>query len=670
MKRAFSTSGGAYIPHILLLGCFLTLLVILLISSGYAGGSDSIVHYQIARYVFYDPKLLFSLWGRPLFTLISVPFAQLGFTGMKLMNILLGVGSAWLAYLISKRLGYASSWMVIVFVLFAPLYCSLFFSGLTEVSFSFFLVLALFFFLREKYYLSALILSFLPFVRMEGLWFMPVFILALSWKRKWFTLPVLATGFLFYSIIGGFFFHDLLWIIHRFPYYVNHPVYSKYTGSLFLFYEKRSFILGLPLQWLFVAGIAGLIYALFNRKKKQQTEIFFQALVLTIIFLYAGLHSWLYWTGVGSSLGLIRVVGAILPLVSIISMGGYAWLERLFVTNQMQRFLLQAMTVVFILYANFTVYRYPVPLLWEEEVMTKTASWVRSTEYVNKRICYTDPKVPFYLDANPYDGEKFAWVLAGSKPLFTSKEMEVIPRDNLLIWDAHFGPNECCLPLDSLMRSPKMQLINYFTPAVPATTLGGYNYEVYLFLKGPAGSSLRNALILDSIRLARDSGIIMQCLVADDFERNTGAFERVDSLACSGAVSACVGEREFTRLFAAELSSFQGTPEGAELMINCAIFSPEDPRENRIWLVVSMEQGNRSLFYKAFCLNELQLKQNQWNAVSLSTMLPEIKYPDGLLKIYFWQKGSQRVIVDDVVITMLQRSSPGSGNAFLRPPPG
>jgi hypothetical protein len=114
---------------IILVLCFIYLLAISLLSKGLYGDADSIVHYQFARYAFKYPFHFVDHWAKPLFTTLSAPFAQFGFQGAVLFNILCGLLTAWLIFLIARKLKYSYSLAVIPFSLFAPIYMTTMFSS-------------------------------------------------------------------------------------------------------------------------------------------------------------------------------------------------------------------------------------------------------------------------------------------------------------------------------------------------------------------------------------------------------------------------------------------------------------------------------------------------------------------------------------------------------------
>ena len=93
-----------HLALIILVALFIFISALSLLSAGYYGGADNITHYFISRYAFRYPHLFLNAWGRPLYTILSSPFAQGGLQGLKLFNILLGLGSAWFTYRIAKML--------------------------------------------------------------------------------------------------------------------------------------------------------------------------------------------------------------------------------------------------------------------------------------------------------------------------------------------------------------------------------------------------------------------------------------------------------------------------------------------------------------------------------------------------------------------------------------
>jgi len=54
---------------------------------------------------------------------------------------------------------------------------------------------------------------------------------------------------------------------------------------------------------------------------------------------------------------------------------------------------------------------------------------------------------------------------------------------DILIWDSHFGPNECNIPLDSLRTKPEWKEIYTVIPKNPIETVNQANFEIHVFEK-------------------------------------------------------------------------------------------------------------------------------------------------------------------------------------------
>ena len=465
-----------YLHWILLCLVFCLLLFLSFLSEGHYGGADNANHYFISRYAFLYPRLFFDTWGRPLFTILSSPFAQLGFGGMKLFNILLGCFTAYLTFLLAKRINLSRTYLVILFVVFTPLYFVMMLTGLTEILFGFILVLSVYLFFRGNYILSAVVISFLPFARSEGIVLIPFLFLAFLFKRKIWPIPFLLTGFLIMSSIGMLEFKDFFWLVSHSPYPLHHPIY-KDQGSFFYFAEKSPIIFGIPLLLLFFLGIGIYLKELFSKDKVKKRFAFIESwLIVAPVLLFFLVHSFLYWKALFGSMGLIRVITGVLPLAAIVSMKGFEFLEDKAKLKEKYRKILLYTTIAVVVITNFIVYHYPVKLGTEELVLKRAVSWIREAKLDIRTVIYTDLDVPFFMDLNPYNHETCnqQWGLT---------YLNDHPRHSVFIWDSHFGPNENQLPLESLMRNPYYKLLNIFRPPVKIKTLGGKSYEVVVFYK-------------------------------------------------------------------------------------------------------------------------------------------------------------------------------------------
>ncbi len=322
MFETRSKNEDSFVLSFLLLFFVASILIIFKTDNSFGGG-DPISHYKIAHWAWKYPKLFLDIWGKPVFTILISPWAHFGMNVARIYNIFAGLFSAYFAWKICKQFGLEHHWIVPVFVLFIPIYFVLMFTSLTEVTFSLFLTLSLFFFFRNKLVWSGLILSFIPLIRSEGIVLFPLFITAFLLKKHYVAFFSLFTGFIVFSLAGLFVYHDFWWLITRNPYTGNAAdIYGH--GTLFHFVDKLPVILGSPLTYLFLIGIAVLIFRWLKVEKGKLSDTFYFLLLVPGSFLiYFAAHSYVWWKGIGNSLGLVRVIAAVAPAAAMTALIGF-----------------------------------------------------------------------------------------------------------------------------------------------------------------------------------------------------------------------------------------------------------------------------------------------------------------------------------------------------------
>ena len=72
---------------------FIVLCLVAIFTNGTGDAGDSVQHYLFSKSAFKHPELFLDHWAKPIFVLLSAPFAQLGFVGMKIFNCLIIFGS-------------------------------------------------------------------------------------------------------------------------------------------------------------------------------------------------------------------------------------------------------------------------------------------------------------------------------------------------------------------------------------------------------------------------------------------------------------------------------------------------------------------------------------------------------------------------------------------------
>ncbi|NQU52274.1 MAG: hypothetical protein HQ522_07010, partial [Bacteroidetes bacterium] len=396
------------------------------------GGTDNVTHFQTARYAFKYPQLFLNHWGKPVYTALSAPFAFFGFKMAQFFNVVIAVLTLLLVYKISKFIYPLGAIFTVVLAAFAPIYFLLMTTCLTEVLFSFILVVSVYFFIQNRFIFSAVVLSFIPFVRNEGLILFPIFALAFILKRSYLSILFLSTGAILYSIIGYFVFDDFFWIINRFPHALGDGIYG--SGELFHFVKKSNYIFGMPLIIILLGGLVFWSVEIIKRFQIRNESFILFIIIVGSWLAYFAAHSFVWWQGI-SSLGLIRVIGGVIPLAALTGVKGIQFVFEKTKNRKVAVIILSlvALAQVFMFFNQNRVPRKAGPI---ENLIAKSADFLKQ-EYPDKKIYYFNPEFPFNFKIDPYDQTKSNWGI-GDK----MKPSNSMGFGDILIWDAHFGPNE------------------------------------------------------------------------------------------------------------------------------------------------------------------------------------------------------------------------------------
>jgi hypothetical protein len=630
-------------------------IIIAALSEGCPMAGDAYSHYRISRYAFDHPELFLYHWGKPLYTSLSSPFTQMGYFGARLFNVFLAIASAYLVWRCSVILKLNYRPLVILFVLFTPYYALLMLSAMTEILFSFVLILSVFLFFNKNYTASAIVISFLPFARTEGFGFIPLFILALILVKNWKPIPFLFTGTLFFSLIGYFHYHDFFWVFTQMPYSEKgSKIYG--SGDFLFYYKEAKLIFGWPLFYLIGIGGIAMIYKLL--KDLLRTKRIFEnntvnsfVMIFGIFFGYIFMQSLLWYKGWMGVLGSARFLVSVVPLGCLIALYALNLIPENLFQKRWTKAFLYLIVGYFVIVTPFQLYRFP----WKrqnKEVVTKTvADWVKETGLANNKIWYYDPVFFVLLDFDPYD------LIEGQEFMVNTinGELRSLPGD-VFIWDAHFGPNEGKTTLQRLMNSDQLLHLKKFEPQYPFKVLGGHDYEVHVFQK--LGHPLNNQIFAEK----------MNALVEHSLFDNADNFELVYFNPFSGSYPNelkphihiyqennqalilnpkrayfAVFEEPFSRLIKDKKANFSFSVD---------VF-PEnfDFDSDFFYFVVTVKNKKEFLIYRSEILSAQLSDIMKWQTVYHTF---EIDCPDCdqelITKLFLWYQGEGSIMIDNPVL--------------------
>jgi hypothetical protein len=399
---------------------------------GTGDSGDSVMHYLFAKYAPKHPDLFFHHWAKPVFVLLASPFAQFGFNGMKLFNALATLGTIFMTFRIAEQLKIKNSYAVALMLIFSPMYFALTFSGLTEPLFAFFLAAGILLCTKRKYLPAVLLISFLPFVRSEGLIFLGVFGIYLLVKEKWKLIPLLAVGHIVYSFAGYFAHQDLLWVFRKIPYARLDSVYGR--GEPTHFAKELFYILGLPAFILFLFGCISIVKDMIRKKISR--------IMLVVIFggfvCFFLAHTIFWYYGIFGSMGLTRVFICVMPLMALMMLKGFNLLtEEIISTNKTYSNILKGAILVYIVAFPFTRTHGSLDpdrhlaLDVEQKSANEVAMLLHEQKIVHGKIAYQAPYLAVALNIDPFDQQQ--------RTDLNPENVKTLRSGDLLIWDNHFS---------------------------------------------------------------------------------------------------------------------------------------------------------------------------------------------------------------------------------------
>ncbi len=422
-------------------------LIVIQFSQSTFDSGDSVLHYLHAKQAIQYPRYFLEHWSKPLFVLLAAIPASFGFWGMKLFNSWCVLMATWFAFKYLKN-ETPWAWLVIPFCLFAPEFFLSQASGLTEPLFSAVLMVSIYLWKEQKVGWALILASFLPFVRSEGWFVLPLFGLAAILSGKWKQLLWLITGHLLYGLAGFMVDGDFLWMFHENPYQGIEPKYGNGEWNHYLL--QTPFLLGIPLTFFFAIGLVKAFQEL-------KTVVLFKSSADRLLLIYGitvaffAAHSIFWHFGLFHSYGLKRVFIAIIPLMAIMGFNGVnlllSWITHQKVKSAVVLVVI-SLVVIFPFTPNKTGFGLPETFQPEssQDLIRQTAMWYQSSPYKKFRISYGNH---YFAMAFKKDMDNPKEVIPIGK-VITSE----IPPLTIIFWDNYFSATDQGVEASALEQGP------------------------------------------------------------------------------------------------------------------------------------------------------------------------------------------------------------------------
>lgn len=448
--------------------CFISLLVMIIMAvvfDGTADEGDSITHYLLAKSARQHPELFFDHWGKPVFTLIVNPIAQLPFTGMKIFNAILFSLGLFLTVAIAQKLELKYSFFIPVIALFTPHYVMNSLSGLTEPMFNLALLIVLWFFINKKDFTASAIASFLPFIRSEGLIILVLAAAYLIYSKKYRYIPLLVLGHVVYSLLGHFLIEKpFLWVFTEMTYGELRSNYGKGTWTEFFF--KSPSVFGIPGLLLIVTGTIHHAWLIFKKRGWQSPYFGFKVfLIFGTAYGLFFFHVFAWGMGWFHSFGLTRVLNGVMGPFLLISIFGLEFLISLF-RERWHRIIaaITACLIVFVPLLNKKFgfdYEKQFKLKAMQRVISQAADVIREfyPDYNDRVICYEASYLAVELNLDFYDREK--------RSIMGYNAYKNMPAGSLLVWDEWYAVTQGQTPLEVIQNDDSFKKIAEFKDYEP-----------------------------------------------------------------------------------------------------------------------------------------------------------------------------------------------------------
>lgn len=433
---------------------------------------DGISHFSIAELAWSEPVYLLDHWGKPLFTFFSGIFAPFGFHAYLFFNVLVFAATCLVAFRLFKQWNVAGFYYFLFPLLLISIpdyvYCVL--GGMTEPFFGLIALLVVYLAATGHWMWCALLCSFLPFARSEGMLGVALALPLLLLVKQWRVIPLLATGFVLYAIAGWLLIDDPWWYFTKNP-YASESAYGHGTWNHYLLMWDHHF--GLITLVLLPFGIPGCL-AMLNRLKQSNLKW----IILFAAALYGGIffaHSIFWAYGLQASAGLTRLATLGLPPVLLFILAGCH-----FISKELNKIplLLAGAGLVLLLAKELHELPYPLRANTFERILLQSAEYARKNAN-GKKVYYFHPLIAWKLGANM--NKKAGWL---EQRYFYNDTARVnaLPKGGLLIRDPKFGPVEQGLSMETIgFSSKKLSAEKILTTDEPYSVYTGEPAQIIIY---------------------------------------------------------------------------------------------------------------------------------------------------------------------------------------------
>lgn len=439
------------LPWLSLAAACTYLLLIIAMNEVPKDDGDGLQHFSIAKGAWVDHHLFLDHWGKPLFTLFSSFFAHFGFQAFTSFNVLVFLITISLIFRLVQREKGPVVWMLFIPWIFIsiPDYTYSVVSGLTEPFFGLLLTIMLYAAIRKKWWLFALVASFTPFARSEGMMVLAAAGAMLLLVKQWKALVWLSVGPITSVIAGYLLLGQAFWYFENDPYPELSPYGSGSWAQYLIHFDAFFGILPLLLLPLSVFGM--LVWRQHDKKQRTLIILFFTGIFLGIIVI----HSYLWANGLRGSMGLTRIALQGLPAFLALCFIGIASVLREIHFVGLSLFSLLGLAG---LYKELPELEVPTRENSYHELIRRAVNYINHA-HIQGKVYYMHPMVAYFngigtKDRHRYYEQRFIHLEDDMKQVFN-------PGD-VLFRDSKFGATEQGLSFEEIQKYPNLVAVKHF----------------------------------------------------------------------------------------------------------------------------------------------------------------------------------------------------------------
>lgn len=441
-------------------------------------GEEGYSHYLIARYAPKHLWLFLDLYGKPLYTILASPFAQLGLFYVVLFNLLATLISSLISYKIVKQINIKNPFVTLICCLLMPYSFISAQSTITEPLSGLLLIAATYLYLNNYLVIGSIFVSFLPFLRPETVFFWLIWFLLL-WKKKPKLVFYLFVGIFIFQFAGYFAYKDFLWIVHNYPTITIPFIYTD--GKNLSFYFTTFLRFTNPIFSILI--LIGIISFFHNSNKKLQKYSVRFLLFIWPVFCFL-LLSLLTYFKILYPFEYIRYLIPLIPFFGIFVGSGFDLLVFYFNKKIIKKKLSLVLepTYLFLMlfisiYFLHQTFHFPVSNNQEQSLVDTTVSWLKSENLLsNKIVSAYFPYLIYRLNQDPWSGENSIRF-----DVLKRHGYGAVPTGSIIIWDSHFAKNHENIPLELLQNNPKLGFVYKPSPSRKILTFNNTDFEIYIF---------------------------------------------------------------------------------------------------------------------------------------------------------------------------------------------